>query len=161
MRSQSIVPIQERNRQILQMRKEGVPRREVALRFGLSPNRISQLEQRKGFDHSMVRFWIDHTWRKRAYWGDAIQNAGRAYSGIYQVMGSESIRERAVGTEARTSSWATGASTSSSRTWPRRVRKPENRQSSCPSARVHPVPIGCGRLPPPKAGRALRPRTSA
>jgi hypothetical protein len=26
---------------------------------------------------------------------------------------------------------------------------------------VHPVPIGCGRLPPPKAGRALRPRTSA
>jgi hypothetical protein len=45
-----IVPNQERNWQILQLRKEGVPRREVALRFRLSPNRISQLEQRDRAD---------------------------------------------------------------------------------------------------------------
>jgi hypothetical protein len=49
-----MIPIQERNRQILQMRKEGVPRREVALRFGLSPGRISQLEKRDEADKTMA-----------------------------------------------------------------------------------------------------------
>ena len=47
-----MIPIQERNRQILQMRKEGVRRREVALRFGLSPGRILQLEKRDEADKS-------------------------------------------------------------------------------------------------------------
>jgi hypothetical protein len=49
-----MIPIQERNRQILQMRKEGVPRPEVALRFRLSHERISQLEKRDEADKSMA-----------------------------------------------------------------------------------------------------------
>jgi len=47
--------IPERNRQILQMRKEGVPRREVALRFRLSPTRVFQLEQRDAADEAMAQ----------------------------------------------------------------------------------------------------------
>ncbi len=39
-------PNPERNRQILQMRKEGIPRREVARRFGLSAQRVSQFERK-------------------------------------------------------------------------------------------------------------------
>jgi hypothetical protein len=49
-----MIPIQERNRQILQMRKEGVPRSEVAHRFGLSPERISRLEKQDEADQSAV-----------------------------------------------------------------------------------------------------------
>jgi hypothetical protein len=49
-----MIPIQERNRQILQMRKEGVPQREVARRFNLSPSRIYLLERRDAADRSMA-----------------------------------------------------------------------------------------------------------
>jgi hypothetical protein len=49
-----MIPIQDRNRQILQMRKEGVPRPEVALRFRLSRERISQLEKRDKADKLMA-----------------------------------------------------------------------------------------------------------
>jgi hypothetical protein len=49
-----MLPIQKRNRQILQMRKAGVPRPEVALRFRLSPGRISQLERRDEADKAMA-----------------------------------------------------------------------------------------------------------
>jgi hypothetical protein len=49
-----MIPIQERNRQILQMRKEGVPRPEVALKFGLSRGRISQVEKRDQADRSLA-----------------------------------------------------------------------------------------------------------
>lgn len=41
-----MIPISERNRQILQMRKEGLSQREVAERFGLSTSRIYLLERR-------------------------------------------------------------------------------------------------------------------
>jgi hypothetical protein len=50
----TMIPIQERNRQILQMRKDGVPRPEVALQFRLSRGRISQLERRNEVDNSMA-----------------------------------------------------------------------------------------------------------
>lgn len=49
-----MIPIQERNRQILQMRKEGIPRPEVALKFGLSRGRIAQLEKRDQADRSLA-----------------------------------------------------------------------------------------------------------
>jgi hypothetical protein len=47
-------PIEERNREILQMRKRGVPRREVALAFGLSRARISKIEEQDATDASMA-----------------------------------------------------------------------------------------------------------
>ncbi|MGA2662070.1 MAG: hypothetical protein ABSH34_31715 [Verrucomicrobiota bacterium] len=62
-----MIPTPERSRQILQMRRAGVPRREVALRFKLSPNRISQLEQRDKADKSMAE--------RRAKLRDAIRAA--------------------------------------------------------------------------------------
>jgi hypothetical protein len=46
--------IQERNRQILQMRQKGVPKKEVARRFKLSPTRICQIERRAAADKSMA-----------------------------------------------------------------------------------------------------------
>ena len=49
-----MILIQERNRQILQMRTEGVPRREVALQFKLSTGRILQLEKRDAADKAMA-----------------------------------------------------------------------------------------------------------
>jgi hypothetical protein len=45
--------IQERNQEILQMRKEGVARREVARQFGITSDRISQIEERDQADKSM------------------------------------------------------------------------------------------------------------
>jgi hypothetical protein len=51
---QPMILIQERNRQILQMRTEGVPRREVALQFKLSTGRILQLEKRDAADKAMA-----------------------------------------------------------------------------------------------------------
>jgi hypothetical protein len=62
-----MIPIQERNRQIVQMRKEGVPRREVALKFGLSRERIAQLEKRDQTDKSMAE--------RRAKLREAIRSA--------------------------------------------------------------------------------------
>jgi transcriptional regulator with XRE-family HTH domain len=50
----SSISIPERNQQILQMRMEGVSRKEVARRFGLSPERISQLEKRDQAEKSMA-----------------------------------------------------------------------------------------------------------
>lgn len=44
------IPIPERNRQILQMREEGVQRIEVARRFKLSPSRIEQIEKQDAID---------------------------------------------------------------------------------------------------------------
>ena len=49
-----MIPIQERNRQILQMRKEGLTQNEVAQRFGLSPTRIYLIERRDAADRSMA-----------------------------------------------------------------------------------------------------------
>ena len=46
MRHEPKVSIPERNGQILQMRKEGVQRFEVARRFQLSPSRIEQIEKK-------------------------------------------------------------------------------------------------------------------
>jgi len=40
-----MIPINDRNRQILQMRSDGVPRNEVARRFQLWPRSISNIEQ--------------------------------------------------------------------------------------------------------------------
>jgi hypothetical protein len=45
MRHEPKVPIPERKRQILQMRKEGVQRLEVARRFKLSASRTGQIEK--------------------------------------------------------------------------------------------------------------------
>lgn len=49
-----MIPIPERNRQILQMRKDGVGRHDVARKFKLSPSRIEQIEKRDTFDRSMA-----------------------------------------------------------------------------------------------------------
>jgi transposase len=49
-----VIPIQERNRQILQMRKTGVSQREVARIFSLSRSRIYLLERRDKADRSMA-----------------------------------------------------------------------------------------------------------
>lgn len=46
--------IQERNRQILQMRREGIRRGEVARAFQLSPTRIYLLERRAATDQAMA-----------------------------------------------------------------------------------------------------------
>jgi hypothetical protein len=49
-----MLPIPERNRQILQMRQEGVSKKEVARRFGLSPTRIWLIERRDRADSSVA-----------------------------------------------------------------------------------------------------------
>ena len=49
-----MIPIQERNRQILQRRREGVSGREVARQFRLSPSRIYLIERRDAADKSMA-----------------------------------------------------------------------------------------------------------
>jgi transcriptional regulator with XRE-family HTH domain len=49
-----MIPIPERNRQILEMRKEGLSQREVAQRFGLSPSRIYLIERRDAADRSLA-----------------------------------------------------------------------------------------------------------
>jgi hypothetical protein len=50
----SQISIQERNQQILQMRRDGVRQGEVARRFGLSPGRIYELERRDALDRAMA-----------------------------------------------------------------------------------------------------------
>ena len=53
LRDRITVPIPERNRQILEMRKEGVSKKEVARKFKLSPSRIYLIERRDAADRSM------------------------------------------------------------------------------------------------------------
>ena len=53
LRDRITVPIPKRNRKILEMRKEGVSKKEVARRFGLSPSRIYLIEKRDAADRSM------------------------------------------------------------------------------------------------------------
>ena len=48
------LPIQERNRQILQMRKDGVSKKELAKRFKLSPSRIYVIEKQDAADRSLA-----------------------------------------------------------------------------------------------------------
>ena len=48
-----MVPIPERNRQILQLRKEGMSQIEVARRFKLSPTRIYLIEKQDAADRSL------------------------------------------------------------------------------------------------------------
>jgi hypothetical protein len=61
------VAIPERNRQILQMRKEGVQPLAVARRFKLSPSRIDQIEKRDAADKA--------TAQRRAKLREAIRSA--------------------------------------------------------------------------------------
>ncbi len=49
-----MIPILKRNRQILQMRKEGVRCVDVARKFKLSPSRIHLIERRDAADRSMA-----------------------------------------------------------------------------------------------------------
>ena len=49
-----MISIQERNRKILQMRREGISPREVARKFQLSPSRIYLLERRAAADQAMA-----------------------------------------------------------------------------------------------------------
>jgi len=49
-----MIPMQERNRQILQMRRQGISRGEVALQSKLSRARIAQLEKRDARDKAMA-----------------------------------------------------------------------------------------------------------
>ena len=68
------VSIPERNHQILQVRKEGVQRLEVARRFKVSPSRIDQIEKRDAADKA--------TAERRAKLRKAIRsNAGRSTAG--------------------------------------------------------------------------------
>ena len=48
-----VIPISERNRQILQLRKEGMSRTELARRFKLSPSRIYLIEKQDAADRSL------------------------------------------------------------------------------------------------------------
>jgi transcriptional regulator len=48
------LPIPERNRQILEMRNQGVSQKEVAKRFNLSPSRIYLIERRNAADRSLA-----------------------------------------------------------------------------------------------------------
>ena len=48
-----MIPISERNRQILEMRNQGVSQTEVARRFKLSPSRIHLIERRDAADRMM------------------------------------------------------------------------------------------------------------
>jgi hypothetical protein len=50
-----MIPIPQRNRQILQMRAEGVQRKDVARRFKLSPSRIYLIEKRDVADRATAR----------------------------------------------------------------------------------------------------------
>jgi len=50
-----MIPISERNRQILEMRKQRVSRREVARRSNLSTTRILQLEKRDAAERFMAK----------------------------------------------------------------------------------------------------------
>jgi hypothetical protein len=50
-----VFTIPERNEQILQMRKEGVRRKEVARRFKLSPTRIYLVEKRDAVDRATAK----------------------------------------------------------------------------------------------------------
>ena len=54
LRDRITVPIPKRNRKILEMRKEGVSKKEVARRFGLSPSRIRLIERGDKADSSMA-----------------------------------------------------------------------------------------------------------
>jgi transcriptional regulator len=54
LRSQITIPIPERNRQILQLRKEGKSQTEVARRFKLSPSRIYLIEKQDAADRSLA-----------------------------------------------------------------------------------------------------------
>ncbi len=49
-----MISIRERNRQILQLRKEGLQRKEVARRFKLSTSRIQLIEKQDATDRSMA-----------------------------------------------------------------------------------------------------------
>jgi hypothetical protein len=49
-----MILIQERNRQMLQMRNEGVRQVDVAREFGLSRERVAQLEKKEQADKSMA-----------------------------------------------------------------------------------------------------------
>jgi len=51
----TMIPISERNRQILEMRKQRVSRREVARRSNLSTTRILQLEKRDAAERFMAK----------------------------------------------------------------------------------------------------------
>ena len=46
--------IEKRNQQILQLRSDGVARKEVARRFHLSPNRIFLIETRDADDYALM-----------------------------------------------------------------------------------------------------------
>jgi hypothetical protein len=61
------LPIDERNRSILGLRKEGLPRRDVARKFRLSRGRISQIENQNAAEESLAE--------RRAGLRRAIQNA--------------------------------------------------------------------------------------
>ena len=50
-----MIPISERNRQILQLRKEGTTQTEVARRFKLSPGRIYLIEKQDATDRSLAK----------------------------------------------------------------------------------------------------------
>ena len=49
-----MIPIPERNRQILEMRNQGVSQTEVARRFKLSPSRIYLIEKQDATDRSLA-----------------------------------------------------------------------------------------------------------
>jgi|ERR1035438_2738517 transcriptional regulator with XRE-family HTH domain len=55
LRRRDTSPIPERNRQILQMRSEGLKQAEVARQFGLSPSRIWLIERRDGAHLSLAQ----------------------------------------------------------------------------------------------------------
>ena len=47
-----MTPTQQRNEEIVQMRAQGVPRRELADRFGITPGRIAMIEQRAAVEEA-------------------------------------------------------------------------------------------------------------
>jgi transcriptional regulator with XRE-family HTH domain len=49
-----MIPIPERNRRILQLRKEGLSQTEVAKRFNLSPGRVYLIEKQDAADRSLA-----------------------------------------------------------------------------------------------------------
>lgn len=49
-----MIPIEERNRQILELRKDGLTQLEVARRFKLSPSRIYLIEKQDAADRSLA-----------------------------------------------------------------------------------------------------------
>jgi hypothetical protein len=54
LRNRITIPIPERNRQILQMRKEGMSQTEVARKFKLSPSRILLIEKQDAVGRSLT-----------------------------------------------------------------------------------------------------------